>query len=236
MVSQAGASAAQRLVGSVGINNPGSPRPDAKNDRQTPDSTQVAGVYSHLRGRQDALNQAASVLREVGKGVEKAGKLLDKVESSLDQIVKMFPPYPVNSPIRVSLLNKVSGLHQQIDQLTFPSPDTVNVVNRLLNGKTDASANPIAGVQHQLWDLPTLDPQAASDQQVSQALDQVKALQADLKASQTGMWQDVVSFVRKAETPEARNQAAGVRAQLAEPSISGIGGSSSQLVQATESK
>jgi len=243
VASQIGATAVKRLVGSVSPEDAGLPQPGVARDKQTSATTQVAGAYAQLRVRQDALNKAASVVREVGNTVEQAGRLLDKVENKLSQIVKMYPPYPVDNQQRIALLDKIASMRKMLDGLTFPRPDTVDSVGRLLGtqaiskaGDAAAKQNTVAGVKDRMWDLPKLDPLAASDAEVSKALDQVKAVKSSLQDLQTGMWNNVVSFVKQAESPEAQNKAAGIREQLVDLGGRGIGSNARQMEQAVESK
>ncbi|MDP2431753.1 MAG: hypothetical protein Q8O33_06955 [Pseudomonadota bacterium] len=245
VVSQAGATASQRVVGTVRPDSSGVPRSDVARDKQVSASTQVAGEYAQLRARQDVLNKAASVVREVSDTVEKASQLLDKIENNIGEIVKMYPPYPIDSPQRISLLNNIDGLRKQIDDLTFPPPESVDAVERLLGNQADAvdkegkgaaRQDVLAVVKEQMWDIPTLDPRAASDAEVSKALDQVKAMKSSLEDLKEGMWNDVVSFVKQAQSPEAQNEAVGVREQLADIGDRGIGSNARQLVQAAELK
>lgn len=244
LASQTGTTAAQRPVGMVRPDDAGLSRPGASRDKHVLVATQVAGTYAQLRVRQDALNQAASVVREVGDTVEQSDKLLGKVEKNLGEIVKMYPPYPVDSPQRISLLNDISGLRKQIEALTFPPSDTVDAVGRLLGKQKDAAdavddattkLDTLAAIKDQMWDIPALDPKSASDAEVSKALDQVKAAKSLLEDLKNGMWEDVVSFVKQAQSPEAQNEAAGVRGQLADLGSLGIGSNASQLNQAVES-
>ncbi len=243
VASQTGTTAAQRLVGTVRPDDAGLSQSDVSRDKQAVASTQVAGAYAQLRVRQDALNQAASVVREVSDTVEQSDKLLGKVEENLGEIVKMYPPYPIDSPQRISLLNDISGLRKQIEALTFPPSDTVDAVGRLLGKQADATdtagdtatnLDTLEVLKEQMWDIPALDPLAASDAEVSKALDQVKAMKSSLEDLKDGMWNDVVSFVEQAQSPEA--QAAGVREQLADLGDRGIGSNARQLDQAVESK
>lgn len=244
MVGQLGAASAQRHVGSVNSDNAVSTQSELPRDKQVANSTQVAGTFAQLRVRQDALNKTASVVREVGSSVEQASQLLGKIENTLGEIVKMYPPYPVDSPQRISLLNNIDGLRKQVDALTFPPPESVEDAVRMLGAEQDSTnkdgvavnADFVAGLQERMWDLPALDPASASDEEVSKALEQIKAAQDSLQELQAGMWRDVVSFVKQAETPEARVEASGVREQIANLGSRGIGSNASQLVQAAESQ
>jgi len=239
VIGQAGAAVAQRS-GAVGVlEDAGYSQPTLVSGDKRSGSTQVAGVYARLLERQDTLNKAASTVRAVGGTVEQAGQLLGKVEEKLGQIVKMYPPYPIDNPVRIQLLNKIDGLRQQIEQLTYPPAATVDTVGRLLGTKTDTASketdapSTTGGDKESMWNLPVLDPKTASDAEVRKALDQVKAVKTTLRDMQAGMWQDMVSYVKPAVSPEA--QATDVRMQLADLGKQGIGSNASQLVQATES-
>lgn len=214
-------------------------------DKQTSSATQVAGAYAQLRARQDVLNKAADVVRNVGATVEKADQLLNGMEEALGGVVKMYPPYPVDNPERVTLLNSFGGLRRQIDALTFPPPETLDSVSKLLvpqdgtAGKAGEEEKKAAFslIKEPMWDIPTLDSLSASDEEVSKALDQVDALKSRLADLQSGMWKDVVDFARKADTPEVRDEAASVREKLADIGDRGIGSNARQLEQAAaESK
>lgn len=249
-----GAGLSNSLVASVGATSV-APRAaevatgaKAAESRNVPVSsaTQVAGAYGQLRTRQEALNQAASVVRAVGDTVEKADELLSGMEVELGAVVKMYPPYPVDNPERISMLNSFSGLRRQIDALTFPPPEELEAVGRLLGSLDESESDDptkagglsmAALVKEPMWDIPTLDPQTASDAEVGQALEQVKAMKSVLEELESGMWKDVVSFVKQAETSVAESDAAAVRDQLAGlgEDKSGIGRNASQLEIAAES-
>jgi len=154
-------------------------------DNQLSSTTQVTGAYAQIRNRQDELNQAASVVREVGNTVKEADQLLSKMEEDLVKVIKMYPPYPVDNPERISLLNSFGGLRRQIDALTFPPPNTLDAVGRLLGSSEDANAKDskdakdalnaatqsIASLAKEpMWDIPTLDAQKASDAEVGKAI------------------------------------------------------------------
>jgi hypothetical protein len=238
VASEISAAAAQRIVGTIRSDGVGLTLPDVARERWVaPATTEVAGVYAQLRANQDELNKTASVVRDVSNTVEQANQLLDQIENNLGQIVKMYPPYPVDSPLRISLLNNISGLRKQIDELTFPPPEQVDAVSRLLDTKSEPTKpDAVTAVKERMWDLPVLDPNVASDAEVSKMFDQVRDTQSSLQVLQTGIWQDVVSFVKQAKTPEAQNEATGVRDQLADLGNRGIGSNARQLELAAESK
>jgi hypothetical protein len=211
-------------------------------------SAQVSGLYGKLLAQQDSLSKAASVVREVGATVEKADQLLSKMEEKLGAVVKIYPPYPVDNPERISMLNSFGGLRKQIEALTFPPPETLDALGRLLGAQTDANAEntvnseqvtAVSLIKEPMWDIPELDPLAAADEAVSKAYEQVKFMRSTLEDLQVGMWKDVVSFVRQADSSEVQNNASGTRELLADQASlgeQGIGSYASQLVLAVESE
>lgn len=55
-----------------------------------------------------------------------AGDQISKMKSSLEQITKMYPPYPVGSDERAAHLNQYGSLRREIDRMTFPAPRDSN--------------------------------------------------------------------------------------------------------------
>ncbi len=241
---QAGAAGMQRAGSMLG--GPDSTAPPQSTDvagtkaSRASSSTRVAGVFAQLVDRQSVLNETAATVREVGTTAAQVGQLLDKAASKLDQIVKMFPPYPVDNPARIKLLDKVDGLRQQIEKLTYPLPQVVATVGKTIaanaaSAGTGSDASGAAVNDKKLdWKLLPLDPKTASDAQVSQALDQIKAVKSSLQEMQAGMWRNVVGYIQPTGSPEG--QASSVRSQLADLGGQSIGSNASQLVQAAEAK
>jgi hypothetical protein len=208
--------------------------------RQLSQTSRVAGVFSKLLEQQDRLGQAAVSLRDTGQAVRQAAHLLDQTTNNLNQIVKMYPPYPVDDPRRVAILNEVSGLRKEVEALTFPPSAALKLVDQVLGQQpgsagTSGAQGVEAVVKGGLSGVATLDPGSASDAAVSQALGQVESLQSTLHQVSTGMWQDVVGFVAQAVSPEVQSQGAGTRQQLAGLSDLGLGGNGTLLQQAAES-
>jgi len=219
-------------------------KPDKNIEREerTSTSSQLAGSFAQLRSGQDSLNKAASVIRDVGDTVEKVGQLLDQIENNLGKIVKMYPPYPIDSPERVSLLNDLGGLRKQIDALTFPPPESAEEIGQLLGTHkgvetkvVEASVSPdlVKAAKDHLNDIPILDPSNASDTEVRNVLDQIDAFKSSLDDIKSKLWEDVVRFVKQAESPESKNEATGLREQLADLGR-GIGSNALTLMQATK--
>ena len=217
----------------------------AVRDKQASSTTQVAGAYALLRNHQEVLNQAAVTVREVGKTAEEAGQLLSRMEKDLTVLVKIYPPYPLDNPERIDLLNSFGGLRRQIDALTFPPPESLDAVDQVLVDPPDESAKLLGKPEslsasldrEPMWDIPFLDPSSASDDEVSKALEHVKSMQGFVEELQSRMWDDVFSFVNRAATPEVESKGADIRdllGELGEPG--GIGRNASQLEAAAESR
>jgi len=248
VVSQLGATALQRVADSSRPEVSTMRTRGVSNDESKSSSTQVSGLYAKLLARQDSLSEAASVAREVGATAKKADQLLSKMEEILGAVVKIYPPYPVDNPERVALLNSFGGLRKQIDALTFPPPETLDALGRLLGAQLDANAenainaeqaSAVSLIKEPMWDIPELDPLAAADEAVNNAFDQVKSMRSILEDLQAGMWKDVISFVQQADSSEVQNKGSGTREQLADLAVNGeqgIGSNASQLAQAVESK
>jgi hypothetical protein len=211
---------------------------------QTSTSAQVTGAFAQLRVRQDLLLKSASLIREIDQVTGKAEELLDKIDNKLGEIVKMYPPYPIDSPQRVSFLNDIGGLRKQIDALTFPPADAVDDLQKLLSpqkiGFEEAvdlsfSSDAVEDVKTRLWDIPWLEQNSVTDEEVVSVLNQIRELKSSIDDLQAGMWKDVVSFVKKADSPESENKATGVREQIADLGGSAIGNFARELVQAVES-
>ena len=143
--------------------------------KNTADTLQKMGNIS------DFLNSTATNLRQTNEGLQETSRIITDMKSSLDKIIKNYPPYSIQSQERIDQLMNFSSLKKQIVSLEFPAPPP-----------------PIyEGVKH-LWDdlfsgpdktiqPPTL-PKDAPDSHVSAA-----AQQLDVIASRIGFVQEAMS-------------------------------------------
>ena len=224
---------------------------DLPGGKESASTSQVAVAFAQIRGQQEVLNKAASLVREVVVTAEKAEQLLSAMEEDLGAVVKMYPPYPIDNPERISLLNSFGGLRRQIDALTFPPPESLDALGKLFGVEKDPktveggeSGNTAAAslIKEPMWDILTLDAESASNDEVSAAMDQVKAMKTVVERLQAGMWKDVVSYARQEQSAEV-GEGTLVRAQLADAGIDrdgigrqGISRNAHQLEQAAESR
>jgi hypothetical protein len=143
--------------------------------KNTVDTLQKMGNIS------DFLNSTATNLRQTNEGLKETTRVVTDMKSSLDKIIKNYPPYSIQSQERIDLLMNFASLKKQIISLEYPAPPP-----------------PIyEGVKH-LWDdlfsgpekslqTPTL-PKDAPDSHVAAA-----AQQLDVIGSQIGLIQETMS-------------------------------------------
>jgi len=84
--------------------------------KSTIDTLQKMGNIS------DFLNTTAANLRQTNEGLQAASNIITYMKSSLDQIVKNYPPYSVESQARIDQLMNFSSLKKQIQSLEIPAP------------------------------------------------------------------------------------------------------------------
>ena len=70
----------------------------------------------------DFLNTTATNLRQTNEGLQAASSAVTDMKSSLDQIIKNYPPYPIDSKARIDQLMDFSSLKKQIQSLEIPAP------------------------------------------------------------------------------------------------------------------
>jgi len=79
--------------------------------------------YSKTIGANDKTQAVAKQIREVDEAITQVSDNVHKMKSTLDGIIKVFPPYPKESSERVKALRQFSAFRKMIDQLTLPPPD-----------------------------------------------------------------------------------------------------------------
>jgi len=212
---------------------------------------QVVGAFSQLQNRQEVLTGSASVVRETQGIADKASQLLDKMAEDLETVVKIFPPYPIDSPERISLLNSFGSMHKLIDELSFPPTEQLTEAVRLL-GTEDQSDGSVfkksdkafASIldKEPMWAVSELKPDSASDAEISEALGQVKETKQMLEDLKQRLWEDVVGFVEQQvsvveeKSSEVRSRLAGLVANQGGVGLTSIGRDALQLEHAAESR
>jgi hypothetical protein len=144
-------------------------------------SQSSADTLQKMGNISDFLNSTAVNLRQTNEGLQETTKVISDMKSSLDKIIKNYPPYSIQSQERIDQLMNFSSLKKQILSLEYPAPPP-----------------PLyEGVKH-LWDdlfsgpdktlqVPTL-PSDAPDSHVAAA-----AQQLDVIAKRIGLIQETMS-------------------------------------------
>jgi hypothetical protein len=87
----------------------------------TPSSDRI--LINELEGANDEIRTVARQIRAVDHTMDAIEQNLQKMTTSLKEIVKQYPPYLQNNEERITALRQFGGLRQLIDQLTVPPPD-----------------------------------------------------------------------------------------------------------------
>lgn len=158
---------------------------------QTQDRIQL----SHLEKLNAESQEVAVDIRKVNQSMEVIGSHLSDMQTTLDQLVKIYPPYPPESTERIEALRQFNALRNMIDQLTLP--DQTGGMHSIIS-KEDGSASeqdihitmgdqeirfrrqPVHTGQNGL-NIPELSD-TASDREISQALSQTIAAQKMLQS------------------------------------------------------
>jgi len=70
----------------------------------------------------DFLNSVATNLRQTYEGLNAASAIVEKMKTSLENVVKNYPPYPIEDRGRMEELMKYSSLQKEIVSLMTPAP------------------------------------------------------------------------------------------------------------------
>lgn len=84
--------------------------------KHTVDTLQKMGNIS------DFLNSAAISLRQSNEGLKESSGVVAGMKTSLDNIIKVYPPYSIENKARIEQLMAFSSLRKQIISLMVPAP------------------------------------------------------------------------------------------------------------------
>ena len=151
--------------------------------------------FNKLEATNSHSQEIAKQIRHVNQSMKTIASHLDKMRSSLEHIVKIYPPYPPGSTERIEALRQFSALRNMIDQMTLPNRDSgmANIISAADSPSDSANLNISAG-EHRLQidrqplhsgkgglNIPDISTQS-SDQHISDALDKTIVAQATLQA------------------------------------------------------
>lgn len=194
------------------------------------DVAQLSGSAKQAE-RQTQYQQAGAILRYTNQSLGEVENLLGETRDALEGITKkLYPPYPINSPERIALLNKVTSLRHQIDALTFPPTDQWQV--KLIGDPAKISGAgdiKLPGAQGDApivvkavpayagpggLNLPDLPPQA-SDAAVAHGLARVEEAQRYVKEARASLYQQTAKIFDRIDEAQAADSSQDGRAQLA---------------------
>lgn len=142
--------------------------------QKTVDTLQNMGNIS------DFLNSVAANLRQTNEGLKAASSIVNDMKTSLDNIIKSYPPYSVDSEERINELMQYSSLRKQLLSLMVPAPPPP-IYEKVQHLWDDLFNGPASTLQ-----TPAL-PQGAPDSHVSAANKQL-----DVVAEQISLVQDTM--------------------------------------------
>lgn len=142
--------------------------------KNTLDTLQKMGNIS------DFLNSVAINLRQTNDGLKAASSIVGDMKTSLDKIIKNYPPYTFESKERIDQLMSYSALKKQIMSLMVPAPPPpiYDTVKHLWD---DLFSGPNGTMQ-----TPTL-PADAPDSHVGAAADQLGVISSQISLVQESM-------------------------------------------------
>lgn len=180
--------------------------------------------------RQSQYQQVGATLRYTNQALGAVQARLGEMHSALEGIVKLYPPYPVDSPERIALINKFGALRKQIDDLTYPPenkwlgrligdpaklPGAGDVALPAVQGEAAIAIKAVpayAGIGG--LNLPNLPPQA-SDAEVAAGLARVEDAQHYVKQARASLYQETGKIFGRIDEAQAANSSQDGRAQLA---------------------
>lgn len=126
---------------------------------------------SRLQSDRDAAIEVGNYARRLDVALVRAGSLVDRMKEQLLVITKQFPPFAADSSERFQYLNSFSGLRAQFESLTFPPEPEV----------AGEWAGLIIPAGNFGWDIPSLDPSKATDDEIRKAEAEIDKINGDIE-------------------------------------------------------
>jgi hypothetical protein len=142
--------------------------------KNTVDTLQKMGNIS------DLLNSVATSIRQTSEGLKATSSIVEDMKTSLDNIIKNYPPYSLANQERINQLMNYSSLKKQIMSLMVPAPPTP-VYEKVQHLWEDLFSGPNNSIQ-----TPTL-PTDVPDSHIKAAATQLNSL-----SDQVGLLQEAL--------------------------------------------
>ncbi len=91
-------------------------------------SQQDAIAVGGFKKINDNLNLVATSIHTADAAMEGINSYIEQMKTTLDAIIKNYPPFPVGSQDRIRYLKMFNGLKQQIDSLSAPDDQGANQI------------------------------------------------------------------------------------------------------------
>lgn len=164
--------------------------------------------HAQALSRLDAEHRVADLVKHTDASLREIGQRLGQMRDTLQQVIKQYPPYPLESRERMEFLNSLSGLRKQIDALTLPPPNREPVtligdpsrepgagdLTFTLDGEARTLHAQPAHSGAEGLDLPELAPQASMEE-VEQAYVQVQQAQQRLDARRAALAEELETLL-----------------------------------------
>jgi hypothetical protein len=205
----------------------------------------AASRYAHAQEIRERLNMAALGVRQSYQTLDAVERLLGEISSTLSIITKQYPPYPIDNPERIQLLNKAIGMRKQIEALMYPPPDRQQALSpeAIRSGLLDnlemlgpdiekwLSNTTLQDTRKNMPPLPQLTHDHAEDVEIVAAKDLADAALKEIGKIKTSMWEDVVRFSVKINDDSALDHAKTVAQAAARQQFRSIGANIPVLTQ-----
>lgn len=170
-------------------------------------SRQDTLAFKNLQGINDSLATVATSVKHADTAMATINEYVAQMKAQLENIVKMWPPYPPGSQERIEYLRQFAEIRRQIDALTIPPDLGAQQIMSALpagNWSVQIGENGASAVIRKQevhtgptgLNIPTLDPVTATDAQVNAALASLDTAQVTLASRRTALGADAAAIAQ----------------------------------------
>lgn len=163
-----------------------------KNGTPTPTTNIEISPSSRLQSERELSIALGARTRSVDATFGQAIELIEGMKEQLTQITKQYPPFASDNNERVQYLNNFSGLRAQIEALTFkgePRP-------------SDKWASLKFPTEQPSWDIPSLNPTQATDQEIREAEAYLTRINVNLTEQRQSLYDSVMAALSDSASPD----------------------------------
>ena len=147
-------------------------------------------MESSSRQVKTELNDLARSIRSEGETLSKVNEFVERMKEHLGEIVKNYPPFPVDNPERMEMLKSFTALRKEIERMTFPPEEkhlpelpvvTQKSTNEELSGTINVLDNAATAINDSLESLGSEVSEIASSIQADMTEEKVLNVSAEIK-------------------------------------------------------